>query len=299
MENERESFDKSKNMLDNVKMLTFLSEKQSKQWLAWCREEGIKLNGEPEIVHLSVNDELAFVAGLPCSLNTPLFNTGEMLERKNLLRVSVRKEMGLSDDDMLVVSLSSINPEKGQLFVVESAVLMNEEKLPLIDVKINSLNIPEVSASTKDNEYHARDGVKLEQVLLQTNSSSSSTPHPPGKKSKKKHLRKKTRRGASPHRLRKLLAKSGGGDNDEGKKLSSLKILFGSVGSKTNKVLYIKGILKFLSQHSELSKSLLWTPTTSHVSSIYAAADVYVINAQVLHVYILLFVWFDSSNLKL
>lgn len=61
----------------------------------------------------------------------------------------------------------------------------------------------------------------------------------------------------------------------------SLKILIGSVGSKSNKVDYVKGLLSFLEQHSNLSKEVLWTPATTRVASLYSAADVYIINSQV------------------
>lgn len=121
MENRREYFDRSKGVLDRVKMLVFLSESQSKQWQKWCEEEHIKLRDSPEIVPLSVNDELAFVAGIPSTLNTPSFSTEKMIEKRQLLRESVRGEMGLTDNDMLVISLSSINPGKGQLLLLESA----------------------------------------------------------------------------------------------------------------------------------------------------------------------------------
>ena len=63
----------------------------------------------------------------------------------------------------------------------------------------------------------------------------------------------------------------------------SLKILIGSVGSKSNKVDYVKGLLNFTEQHSNLSKSVLWTPATTRVASLYSASDVYVINSQVIH----------------
>jgi len=69
--------------------------------------------------------------------------------------------------------------------------------------------------------------------------------------------------------------------SNNGKMKQSLKILIGSVGSKSNKVEYVKSLASFLSQHSNLSKSVLWTPSTTHVASLYSAADVYVINSQV------------------
>nr|TKS11493.1 uncharacterized protein D5086_0000072670 [Populus alba] len=64
MENRREYFDRSKIILNRVKMLVFLSESQMKQWQTWCEEENIRLRSPPAVVQLSVNDELAFVAGI-------------------------------------------------------------------------------------------------------------------------------------------------------------------------------------------------------------------------------------------
>lgn len=67
----------------------------------------------------------------------------------------------------------------------------------------------------------------------------------------------------------------------------SVKILIGSVGSKSSKVLYVKELLRFLSEHSNVSKSVLWTPATTRVAALYAAADVYIINSQVILIDIL------------
>lgn len=132
MENRREYFDRAKVVLNRVKMLIFISESQYKQWLNWCVEEKIKLRSQPVLLPLSINDELAFVAGINCTLNTPTFTSEKMLEKRQLLRDSVRKEMGLTDNDMLLMSLSSINPGKGQLLLLESARLMIEKE-PLHD----------------------------------------------------------------------------------------------------------------------------------------------------------------------
>ncbi|XAR50615.1 hypothetical protein NMG60_11004982 [Bertholletia excelsa] len=204
MENRREYFDRSKLVLNRMKMLIFLTQSQSKQWLTWCEEENIMLNSQLEVVPLSVNDELAFVAGLPSSLNTPSFNAKKMLEKRILLRNAVREEMGLKDNDILVMTLSSINAGKGQLLLLEST-----------------------------------------KMLIDSNNANS----------------------------QKL------GILSEGKE-QTLKLLIGSVGSKSNKVPYVKAMLDFLSQHSNLSKSVLWTPATKRVASLYSAADVYVINSQ-------------------
>lgn len=212
MENRREYFDRSKLVLNRVKTLAFLSESQSKQWMAWCKEENIQFKTAPSFVPLSVNDELAFVAGISCSLNTPAFSTEKMMEKRLLLRKSVREEMGIKDSDMLVIALSSINPGKGHILLLESVNLA-------IDIK--------------------RGG-----------------PVDVGK-SRKKMLR--------------------GSGEKQGK---DIKLLIGSVGSKSNKVVYVKSLLSFLSNHSDLPKSVLWTPATTRVASLYSAADVYVINSQ-------------------
>ncbi|KAK1307078.1 hypothetical protein QJS10_CPA10g00501 [Acorus calamus] len=168
MENRREYFDRSKNMLNQVKMLLFLSDMQSKQWLAWCAEENIHLNTEPMIVPLSVNDELAFVAGIPCSLNSPSYTVEKMMERRLLLRVAVRKEMGLSDEDMLLMSLSSINPGKGQLLLLESARLIVEQGRHLNDSRGNTLMDEEnQSGITIGRNRSAVDGIQHSRALLQ------------------------------------------------------------------------------------------------------------------------------------
>ncbi|KAH1066499.1 hypothetical protein J1N35_031486 [Gossypium stocksii] len=252
MENRREYFDQSKLVLHQVKMLIFLSELQSKQWLTWCQEENIKLRSRPALVPLAVNDELAFVAGIPCSLNTPSSSPEKMLEKRQLLRDAVRKEMGLKDNDMLVMSLSSINAGKGQLFLLEAAHL-------LID-QYPSQTGSEVKKSLDIRQDHSPLGVKhhLRGLVL---------------KSSNGDLSSRDLRTRNSHR-RKMLFDSPGTEEQ------SLKVLIGSVGSKSNKISYVKEILRFLSQHPKLSQSVLWTPTTTRVASLYSAADVYVMNSQ-------------------
>ncbi|CAK8535753.1 unnamed protein product [Lathyrus sativus] len=242
MENRREYFDRSKGVLHRVKMLVFLSDSQSKQWLKWCEEENIKLRSQPEIVPLSVNDELAFVAGISSTLNTPSFSTDKMIEKKQLLRESVRKEMGLTDNDMLVISLSSINPGKGQLLLLESASSVVEHQ-------------------------QLEDGKKMKKLS---------------------NIKEGMSTQARRHRVRKLLpllkkgkvASNDMSSNSIIRRKQSLKVLIGSVGSKSNKGDYVKSLLSFLEQHPNTSKSVLWTPATTQVASLYSAADVYVINSQ-------------------
>ena len=162
MENRREYFDRSKNVLHRVKMLAFLSESQSKQWQKWCEEERLKLRSQPALIPLSVNDELAFVAGIPSTLNTASFSAEKMAEKRKLLRDSVRREMGLTDNDMLVISLSSINPGKGQFLLLKSASSIVEHE-PLQDDKEmkRSSNIGDYLSSLA-RRHHIR---KLSQLL--------------------------------------------------------------------------------------------------------------------------------------
>ncbi|KAL2332399.1 hypothetical protein Fmac_019980 [Flemingia macrophylla] len=253
MENRREYFDRSKNVLHRVKMLVFLSESQSKQWQKWCEEESIKLRSQPEIVPLSVNDELAFVAGIPSTLNTPSFSTEKMVEKRQLLRVSVRKEIGITDNDMLVISLSSINPGKGQLLLLESAISVLEQGKFQDDKKmIKASNVKE-GLSTLAKRHRIRKLLpSLKNGKVSSNNISSNS----------------------------LSRRKQGPSNDKGTMQQSLKLLIGSVGSKSNKVDYVKSLLSFLEQHPNTSKSILWTPATTRVASLYSAADVYVINSQ-------------------
>ncbi|KAK7261859.1 hypothetical protein RIF29_28182 [Crotalaria pallida] len=244
MENRREYFDRSKDVLNRVKMLIFLSESQSEQWQKWCEEESIKLRSRPELIPLSVNDELAFVAGISSTLNTPTFSTEKMVEKRQLLRDSVRKEMNLTDNDMLAISLSSINPGKGQLLLLESASSVVEHAELQEDKKMNkSLNVKE-GQSTVPRRRRSR---KLLPLLKD---------------------------GNPLNRKKSVLS------NNKRTPEQSLKVLIGSVGSKSNKVDYVKGLLSFLEQHPNTSKSVLWTPATTRVASLYSAADVYVINSQ-------------------
>ena len=248
-------------------MLIFISELQSKQWLTWCQEENIKLRSQPALVPLAVNDELAFVAGIPCSLNTPSANPEKMLEKRQLLRDAVRKEMSLTDNDMLVMSLSSINAGKGQLLLLESAGLMIDQDPLQTDSEVkNSLDIRQ-DQSTLAVKHHLRgllqqsSNVDVSSRDLQLFTSVNST---------------NAVSTDISHRRRKVLFDS------KGTQEQALKILIGSVGSKSNKIPYVKEILRFLSQHAKLSQSVLWTPATTRVTSLYSAADVYVMNSQVI-----------------
>uniref|UniRef100_M4EEI8 Glycosyl transferase family 1 domain-containing protein n=2 Tax=Brassica campestris TaxID=3711 RepID=M4EEI8_BRACM len=254
MENRREYFDRAKPVLDRVKLLIFLSEVQNKQWLTWCEEERIKLRSQPVIVPLSVNDELAFVAGISSSLNTPTLTTEMMKAKRQALRESVRKEFGLTDKDMLVMSLSSINPTKGQLLLLESAALaLEKEKEPEQVAKSNHISgtkKEKISLSVRHRLRGSARKMKIKSRVVDNPSVLSAT----GK--------------------RKLLFSANVTQKQD------LKLLLGSVGSKSNKVAYVKEMLNFLSKNGNLSNSVVWTLATTRVASLYSAADVYVTNSQ-------------------
>lgn len=80
-----------------------------------------------------------------------------------------------------------------------------------------------------------------------------------------------------------IAATNGNDEHNSKQEMSgqSLKILIGSVGSKSNKVVYVREIIRFLSENPNLSKSVIWTPAATRVASLYSAADVYVTNSQV------------------
>ena len=283
MENRREYFNRSKIVLDRVKMLIFISESQSKQWLNWCQEENIKLRSQPAIVPLSVNDELAFVAGISCSLNTESSSPEKMLEKKQLLRNAVRKEMGVADNDVVVMTLSSINPGKGHFLLLESSNLLIDQGLKGDDSMIRN---PDNSSPSRpklvrrrylrallqklnDNGLSLKESPILNEMLISLNESRENS-------IQKLYLHGPVYDMASVTG-RRLLVDSGGRTE------MPFKLIIGSVGSKSNKVVYVKRLLRFLSQHSNLSQSVLWTPATTRVASLYSAADIYVINSQVIY----------------
>ncbi|GAB2293571.1 hypothetical protein Dimus_027780 [Dionaea muscipula] len=279
MENRHEYFNRSKHVLNRVKMLIFLSELQSKQWLTWCDEEKIKLDTQTTLIPLSVNDELAFVAGIACSLNTPAVSPEKMIQKQRILRNAVRQEMGLQDNDMLVMALSSINAAKGQALLLESAHLIVEELASKNDVGIKRV------LGTGQGKSISVHRLKLRGLLQKWSHAQQSSGGPDLSFESKLHDedqrsenpvsidQKDATISAVSHAIRKLSS------NPE-PTTQNLKVLIGSVGSKSNKVLYVKEMLRFLSQNSNLSKSVIWTPATTRVASLYSAADAYVINSQ-------------------
>lgn len=264
MENRREYFDRSKLILNRVKVLVFLSELQSKQWLNWSKEENITLTTQTALIPLSVNDELAFVAGIPSSLNTPLSNPERMSQKRQMLRHAVRQEMGLTDQDMLVISLGSINAAKGQLLLVESAYLAFQEQPSQSEVRSKFSHETEKKTSKMARKLHLRGLASKQNSSTELSQSSISDGFSVNRTNYIRTTSQSTPRANSSHEVFE----------------QKLKILIGSVGSKSNKVTYVKEILDYISGHSNFSDSILWSPTTTRVASLYSAADVYVTNSQ-------------------
>lgn len=200
-------------MLGLAKALIFLSEAQLKQWTTWSQSEDIALPHKVEIVPLCVNEKLSLRAGLYARN----ISTGSTMQ---LLRHLVRAEMGLKPHDVLFTTLSSINPGKGQLKLLQAVAMVVED-----------------FEGSSNGDFH---------------------------------IDAKAVKGAHVF-------------TDEGHttEASRVKLLVGSVGSKSNKVDYIQKMLEYIGDHPRLAEAILWTPVSVHVASLYAASDAYVMNSQV------------------
>ncbi|MCO5578431.1 hypothetical protein L7F22_032273 [Adiantum nelumboides] len=120
MENRKEYFDRSKHVLGLAKALIFLSEAQLQQWLLWGQVEGIVLPHMVRVIPLCVNEELSLRAGL--------YARSTSRERAlQWLRDMVRAEMGLKPGDVLLTTLGSINPGKGQLKLLQAVNMVIED----------------------------------------------------------------------------------------------------------------------------------------------------------------------------
>ncbi|KAI5066449.1 hypothetical protein GOP47_0019073 [Adiantum capillus-veneris] len=190
-------------MLGVSKALIFLSEVQLQQWIAWSDSEGILLPHKIKVVPLCVNEELSLRAGL-----YPRSTDRERAMQQ--LRDMVRAELGLKPEDVLLTTLGSINPGKGQLKLLQAVNMVIED--------LDGLSAVEGEEGSSDQRHIFR--------------------------------------GPRP------------------------RLLIGSVGSKSNKVDYIKKMLEFICDHPHLAESVFWTSSTVHVASLYAASDTYVMNSQ-------------------
>ncbi|BBM97447.1 hypothetical protein MPTK1_1g05790 [Marchantia polymorpha subsp. ruderalis] len=309
MENRREYFDRAKYLLGRPKALLFLSDIQSTLWKEWCRNESLPIAAHTEVVALSVNEQLASVAGLANSSNY------QLAEKRAQLREEVRRGMGLEPNDVLVASLSSINPGKGQLLLLQAALMVvdhveNEGLAGLAHVETNSALEWRSRRTflTGRQIFSLADSFSFFSIFKDRGS------HPPGASGKEKHSGapgkdKKSRGGESKsllgrgsrkarlplakgkksslkqrgqnfvrNTILRLRPKAVGSEGADGS--PRLRILIGSIGSKSNKLAYLEKISRLLDRSERLAKLTLSTPSTIHVASLYAAADVYVMNAQ-------------------
>ena len=208
MENRREYFDRSKHVLHFAKALIFLSDSQLKRWKLWSEAEQIILPDMIKVISLSVNEDLAVKSGLG--------QEASAIEKRRDLRNHVRAEMGISPHDILFTTLSSINPGKGQLKLLQA-----------------------VAMAVEGFEEHVESNISLKNTISDT-----------------RYIQNSRNQGR-------------------------MRLLIGSVGSKSNKVDYVHKMMEFISDHPRLSDVILWTPTTVQVAALYAASDVYVMNSQV------------------
>eukprot|EP00271_Cylindrocystis_brebissonii_P013920 TRINITY_DN3451_c0_g1_i4.p1 TRINITY_DN3451_c0_g1~~TRINITY_DN3451_c0_g1_i4.p1 ORF type:complete len:1726 (-),score=342.17 TRINITY_DN3451_c0_g1_i4:222-5399(-) len=121
MENRREYYDLSKRELPNVGALVFIAVSQATAWREWSEEDGLILPKRRAVVPLSVGEDLARLAGIAEDMQEADELAAE--EARLAMRKRVRRAMGLHDEkDILVACLSSINPGKGQLFLVKALI---------------------------------------------------------------------------------------------------------------------------------------------------------------------------------
>ncbi|CAI5489842.1 unnamed protein product [Closterium sp. Naga37s-1] len=154
MENRREYFDQAKPLLPRVSTLIFISHSQAATWRAWAAAEGLQLPGKQHVIPLSINAELAVIAGLapllppsPLPLPTPTTSAAAAAAGQGVgegrgegegngaadlaaasaaaraeMRRRVRARIGARRGDMVVLCLSSVNPGKGQLGLLQAAL---------------------------------------------------------------------------------------------------------------------------------------------------------------------------------
>eukprot|EP00850_Spirogloea_muscicola_P017614 SM000153S01603 [mRNA] locus=s153:323513:326130:+ [translate_table: standard] len=120
MENRQEYYEMAKPQLHKVGALVFISKLQSRLWHSWAQQDRVKLPAHTGQVHLSISEDLARMTGIAEGMDKrpDLVKLAE--EKRKKLRSTVRKMLGLSKDDWLLVCLSSVNPGKGQLQLIRA-----------------------------------------------------------------------------------------------------------------------------------------------------------------------------------
>ncbi|KAL3701399.1 hypothetical protein R1sor_019421 [Riccia sorocarpa] len=302
MENRRDYFERAKLLLGKPRSLLFLSDTQAMTWREWSAKDGLSLSPDVDVVPLSVDGNLASIANLagePDSSNA---------QRRDKLREEVRRLMGLNSNDVLLASLSSISPGKGQLLLLQAALMVvdhveNEGLAGLAHVETDSdleyrsvhssltgrqifslpenLDIFNIFSSSKEQEQSPKSTAVKERHSSSSSGKdrkSSRKVKLPSSKGKKSSLKQ---RGQSL--MRKIVfrfRRKIRGNDGQGNRKPRLRILIGSIGSKKNKAAYLEKISKLLDRNQHLANLTLSTTSTTHVAPLYAAADIYVVNAQ-------------------
>ncbi|KAJ7521333.1 hypothetical protein O6H91_19G048400 [Diphasiastrum complanatum] len=279
MENRREYFDRSKNVLGLVKAVIFLSEIQFQQWHQWCKLEDLTLPSEVSVIALSINDDIVAAAGLRDAFEGQIGGYADFHIKRKRLCYEVRKAMGVEPNDILFVSLSSINPGKGQLLMLEAASLVGEGHRHSLQGQVSSEEATDIGDEINRHESVQRKALarnlSYSDVLVEFGNESSS---PSARTKQGRQLFANSQNEEFSIIDRKEQASVESCQNQSGN--CSMKILIGSVNSKSNKVDYVQKILIFLEEHTELATATLLTPASVHIAALYSAADVYIINAQ-------------------
>ncbi|KAJ0961503.1 hypothetical protein J5N97_002007 [Dioscorea zingiberensis] len=167
-----------------------------------------------------------------------------------------------------------------------------EHNVSIEDLKMNVTRLNELFEVAPQNTSVLDNGLNQETLSLRTNQSNKLTEG--SKKGNSATSKKKKKRRSritsilslgqaqqdfstkEQAGLRRLLLET------EGSGGQNLKVLIDLLDQRAIRSCISKLFYAFISLHPNLSKSVLWTPSTTRVASLYAAADAYVINAQVL-----------------
>ncbi|CAI7733519.1 unnamed protein product, partial [Closterium sp. NIES-53] len=292
MENRREYFDQAKPLLPRVSTLIFISHSQAATWRAWAAAEGLQLPDKQHVIPLSINAELAVMAGLapllpPSPLPLPTLTTsaeaaaagqgmgegrgegegngaadlaGASAAARAQMRQRVRARIGARRGDMVVLCLSSVNPGKGQLGLLQAAlqVWASRGELGMAGGGLTAQGRAGEVGSEEDGQGEEGSG-RGEAVMV-----------------------------ADVQRRRALalpLAHPAPQQRWHGRRLI---VVVGAMNGKSNKGEYIVRMAEAVRErmgHAHVAAQvkaggIVWVNATLKVAPLYAAADAYVMNAQ-------------------
>ncbi|CAI5479276.1 unnamed protein product [Closterium sp. Yama58-4] len=287
MENRREYFDQAKPLLPRVSTLIFISHSQAATWRAWAAAEGLQLGGKQHVIPLSINAELAVLAGLaPLHPPPPLTTSaaaaaagqgmgegrgeGEGSGAADLaaasaaaraaMRRRVRARIGARRGDMVVLCLSSVNPGKGQLGLLQAALQVWASR-------------GELGMAKGALAAQARAGEVGSQEDGQGGEGSG---------------RGEVVKGADVQRRRALALPLAVPPPQQRWRARRLIVVVGAMNGKSNKGEYIVRMAEAVRERmgdahvaaQVKAGGIVWVNATLKVAPLYAAADAYVMNAQ-------------------